>query len=162
MNDESKPAHPGVHFPPPFLFVAGFLVAWLLESKVARLRFIGVGESTAPIETAGSFMVILGLLLIGWGMLTFVRARTAILPIKSASRLVDVGPYRITRNPMYTGMSLIYLGSMLVLNMVWALLIFPLVTWLLYRYVISKEERYLEAAFGEEYRDYCRRVRRWI
>ena len=162
MNDETRPAHPGVRFPPPFLFVTAFLVAWLLESKVARLRFVGAEASTAPIETAGGFMVVLGLLLIAWGMVTFLRARTAILPIKSASKLVDFGPYRITRNPMYTGMSLIYLGSMLVLNMVWPLFIFPLVLWLLYRYVISKEERYLLAEFGDDYRDYCRRVRRWI
>ena len=162
MNEDTKPAHPGVRFPPPFLFVGGLLLAWLLESKVARLRFIGVDASTAPIETAGAFMIVLGVLLIAWGMFTFARARTAILPMKSASRLVDHGPYRLTRNPMYTGMSLIYLGTMLVMNWVWALFIFPAVIWLLYRYVISKEERYLEAEFGEEYREYCRKVRRWI
>jgi protein-S-isoprenylcysteine O-methyltransferase Ste14 len=162
MNEDTKPAHPGVRFPPPFLFVGGLLLAWLLESKVARLRFIGVDASTAPIETAGAFMIVLGVLLIAWGMLTFARARTAILPMKSASQLVDHGPYRLTRNPMYTGMSLIYLGTMLVMNWVWALFIFPVVIWLLYRYVISKEERYLEAEFGEEYREYCRKVRRWI
>jgi protein-S-isoprenylcysteine O-methyltransferase Ste14 len=162
MNEDTKPAHPGVRFPPPFLFVGGLLLAWLLESKVARLRFIGVDASTAPIETAGAFLIVLGVLLIAWGMFTFARARTAILPMKSASRLVDHGPYRLTRNPMYTGMSLIYLGTMLVMNWVWALFIFPVVIWLLYRYVISKEERYLEAEFGEEYREYCRKVRRWI
>jgi protein-S-isoprenylcysteine O-methyltransferase Ste14 len=162
MNEDTKPAHPGVRFPPPFLFVGGLLLAWLLESKVARLRFIGVDASTAPIETAGAFLIMLGVLLIAWGMFTFARARTAILPMKSASRLVDHGPYRLTRNPMYTGMSLIYLGTMLVMNWVWALFIFPVVIWLLYRYVISKEERYLEAEFGEEYREYCRKVRRWI
>ena len=162
MTEETKPAHPGVKFPPPFLFVAGILLAWFLESNVARLRFVGRDASTAPLETAGTFMIILGILLIGWGMLTFVRAKTAILPIKSASRLVDSGPYRLTRNPMYTGMSLIYLGSMLVLNFVWALFIFPLVIWILYRFVISKEERYLLAEFGDEYEDYRHRVRRWM
>lgn len=162
MNQEARPTNPGVRFPPPFLFVGGLLLAWLLESRVERIRFIGGDASTAPVETAGALMIGAGLLLIGWGMLTFVRARTAILPMRSASRLVDTGPYRLTRNPMYTGMSLIYLGSMLVLNWVWALFIFPLVIWLLYRFVISREERYLAAEFGEEYRDYCRRVRRFI
>jgi protein-S-isoprenylcysteine O-methyltransferase Ste14 len=162
MNEDTKPSNPGVRFPPPFLFVGGFLLAWLLESKVARLRFIGVDDSTAPIETAGAFMIVLGLLLIGWGMFTFFRARTAKLPQKAASRLVDHGPYRLTRNPMYTGMSLIYLGAMLMLNWVWALFVFPFVIGLLYRYVISKEERYLLSEFGESYREYCRRVRRWI
>ena len=107
-------------------------------------------------------MILGGLLLIGWAMFTFARARTAILPQKAASRLVDHGPYRLTRNPMYTGLSLLYLGLMLVMNWVWALFIFPFVIGLLYRFVISKEERYLLAEFGEEYREYCRRVRRWI
>jgi protein-S-isoprenylcysteine O-methyltransferase Ste14 len=162
MNEQEKPPHPGVRFPPPFLFVGGLLLAWLLESKVARIRFIGGDASTEPIETAGVFLIVLGLLLIGWGMFTFARARTAILPMKSASRLVDHGPYRLTRNPMYTGMSGIYLGTMLVMNWVWALFLFPVVIWLLYRYVISREERYLLAEFGETYQDYCRRVRRWI
>lgn len=103
-----------------------------------------------------------GVILILWGMLTFVRARTAILPIRPASRIVDTGPYRLTRNPMYTGMSLVYLGAMLLLNWGWALVLFPVVLILLYRLVISREEAYLTAAFGEEYLAYCRKVRRWI
>lgn len=162
MNQEVRPTNPGVRFPPPLLFAGGLLLAWFFESQVKRIRFIGLDASTAPIETAGIFMIVLGVLIIGWGMWTFVRARTAILPMRPASRLVDTGPYRLTRNPMYTGMSLVYLGSMLVLNWVWALFLFPIVIWLLYRFVISREEGYLAAEFGEEYRDYCRRVRRFI
>ena len=162
MSTEAKPSHPGVKFPPPFLFVAGLGLAWLMETRVARIRFIGGDASTAPIETAGVFLLVLGLLIIGWGLLTFARARTAILPMRAASRLVDHGPYRISRNPMYTGMSLLYLGAMLILNWAWALVVFPVVLVLLYKLVISKEEAYLLAEFGDEYRDYCRRVRRWI
>jgi len=63
---------------------------------------------------------------------------------------------------MYTGMSLLYLGGMLVLNWGWALLVFPVVIFLLYRLVIRKEEAYMTTVFGESYRDYCHRVRRWI
>ena len=162
MTAEARPSNPGVRFPPPFLFVGGGILAWLLEAQVRRFRFVGADASTAPIETAGAFLIVLGIVLIGWGMLTFVRARTAILPMRPASRLVDSGPYRITRNPMYTGMSLLYLGGMLVLNWGWALVVFPVVIVLLYRLVIRREEEYLAAEFGEEYREYCRRVRRWI
>ncbi len=82
--------------------------------------------------------------------------------MKPASRIVDKGPYRLTRNPMYTGMSLVYLGAMLLLNWGWALVLFPLVLILLYRFVISREEAYLTSEFGEEYLAYCRKVRRWI
>ncbi len=156
------PAHPGVKFPPPFLFVGALGVAWLLESRVGRFRFVTGGESTSALDTAGGILMAAGVALILWGMLTFVRARTAILPIKPASRIVDTGPYRLTRNPMYTGMALAYLGAMLLLNWGWALVVFPVVLILLYRFVISREEAYLTAAFGEEYLAYCRKVRRWI
>jgi protein-S-isoprenylcysteine O-methyltransferase Ste14 len=138
------------------------VLAWLLETYVGRFRFVGGDASTAPIETAGVLLIVLGALIVSWGLITFARARTAILPMKPASRLVDTGPYRITRNPMYTGMSLIYLGGMLVLNWGWALVVFPLVIFLLYRLVIRREEAYMTAVFGDEYRDYCHRVRRWI
>ena len=157
-----KPAHPGVKFPPPFLFVGGGLLAWILETYVGRFRFVGGDAPTEPIETAGVFLMALGLFVIAWAMITFARAKTAILPMRPASRLVDAGPYRLTRNPMYTGMSLIYLGGMLVMNWGWALLVFPIVIFLLYRLVIRREEAYLTATFGEAYTDYCHRVRRWI
>jgi protein-S-isoprenylcysteine O-methyltransferase Ste14 len=63
---------------------------------------------------------------------------------------------------MYTGMAILYLGLMLVMNWGWMLPIFPVVLVSLYHLVIKKEERHLLAVFGEEYESYCRRVRRWI
>lgn len=159
---ETRPANPGVKFPPPLLFVAGLVAAWFLESRVARFRLIGGDESTAPIETGGLVLIASGVFLILWAMFMFIRARTAILPMRPASRIVDTGPYRISRNPMYTGVSLAYLGVMLLLNWGWALVMFPGVLAALYRFVISREEAYLTAEFGEEYLSYCRRVRRWI
>lgn len=162
MTPEAKPATPGVRFPPPFLFAGGLALAWLLESRVLRLRFIGGDDSRLPLEIAGVFLIAIGLLLMGWALLTFMKARTAILPMRPASRLVEHGPFRISRNPMYTGMALFYLGVMLAMNWVWALVMFPVVIVLLYQLVISREERYLLGEFGDEYRSYCRRVRRWI
>ncbi|MGK2961480.1 MAG: methyltransferase family protein [Gemmatimonadaceae bacterium] len=159
---ETRLANPGVKFPPPLFFVAGLIAAWFLESRVSRFRLIGGDASTAPIETAGLVLIAAGVLLILWAMLTFVRAHTAILPMRPASRIVDHGPYRISRNPMYTGMSVAYLGAMLLLNWGWALVMFPTVLAALYRFVISREEAYLRSEFGEEYLAYCRRVRRWI
>ena len=65
MSTEARPLNPGVRFPPPFLFVAGLGLAWLLETQVTRIRFIGADASTSPIETAGAFLMVLGVLLIG-------------------------------------------------------------------------------------------------
>lgn len=162
MTHDGKLAHPGVRFPPPTLFVVGFGIAWLLEVYVRRIRIIGTSGNTATIEIFGTVLLVLGILLMIWGLLTFARARTAILPMRPASRIVDHGPYRFTRNPMYVGMALAYIGGALVMNSVWALIFLPLVIALLSRLVIAREERYLSSAFGEEYDNYRGRVRRWL
>ena len=152
---------PGVPFPPPFLFAGGLALAWLLESRVRRFPLAGAGEAP-ELETAGAVLIGIGLVMIFWSMLVFLRARTAIIPIRPASSLVETGLYRISRNPMYTGMAIAYLGAMLVLNWGWALILFPVVIFGLHHFVISREERHLRAVFGDDYVAYCRRVRRWI
>jgi len=162
MTTDMQPANPGVKFPPPTLFLLGLGAAWLLETKVVRIRLIGGDTSPAIIEILGTGMLVVGLMLIFWGMLTFAQAKTAILPMRPATRIVDHGPYSFTRNPMYTGMSLAYLGGGLMMNSVWTLVMFPIVIALLVRFVIAREERYLSSAFGAEYDAYRKRVRRWI
>lgn len=158
----TAPRSPGVKFPPPTLFVAGFLLGWLFERWVVRLRLVGEDASAAPLVWAGSVAMLLGLAMSAWGLITFFRARTAIMPHHAASRLVTHGPYRFTRNPMYVGMSLLHIGLALRMNMGWPLLMLPLSLAALYLLVIRREERYLGAEFGDEYAAYRRRVRRWI
>ena len=162
MAPDTKPANPGVRFPPPFLFLVGLGAAWLLETRVRRIHLIAPGNSTALIEILGTILIVIGLFMIFWGMLTFAQAKTAILPMRPASRVVDHGPYAISRNPMYTGLALAYLGGAVALNSLWTLVMFPLVILTLVRFVIQREENYLSSAFGEDYDSYRRRVRRWI
>ena len=162
MSDASAPRSPGVRFPPPTLFVAGWLLGWLLEARVHRLHLVGADGPHWPLLMGGTSLVALGLLVIAAGLLTFFRARTAIMPHHAASRLVTHGPYRFTRNPMYVGMTLLHTGLALRADMGWPLLLLPLVLLTLVRLVIRREERYLASAFGAEYEDYRRRVRRWL
>ena len=82
--------------------------------------------------------------------------------MRPTTSLVFTGPYRWTRNPMYLAMLLLYIGIALLFDIVWALVLTPLVMLLVVRLVIRREERYLEGKFGEEYRQYKGRVRRWI
>ena len=89
-------------------------------------------------------------------------AGTSPMPHSPAKQLVIRGPYRFTRNPMYVGMTIAYLGGVATANSVWPLVALPLVLAGIYAFVIRREERYLEAEFGDAYRDYCRRVRRWL
>ena len=69
----------------------------------------------------------LGIAIGGWGMLTFARAHTAIAPIRPASQLVQHGPYRFTRNPMYSGLTVEYLGVAGLFNSRVAALMLPVV-----------------------------------
>lgn len=103
----------------------------------------------------------LGAALIAWGMVTFLRARTAIIPNHPASRIVESGPYRYTRNPMYMGFTVCYLGAALLLNSWWPFVFWPVCIVALTRLVIHREERYLAEAFGAEYEAYRQRVSRW-
>ena len=161
MTDK-KGSGPGVYFPPPFLFAGGMLLAWLIESRIRRLSVIPQSISPIVSRSLGYLLVLAGLMIAAWGLLTFKRAHTAIIPHKPASSLVDTGPYRFTRNPMYTGMTLLYLGLAVVFNFGWAFLLLPVVLFLLHRFVISREERYLSEAFGNTYDEYRARVKRWV
>lgn len=110
----------------------------------------------------GWFSLLVGLVLVIWAMTTFVRARTAILPFRPASRLVRAGPYRFSRNPMYVSLSALYVGLAFVFSVGWPLVFWPIVLVSLYRFVIRREEKYLAGAFGAEYAAYRNDVRRWL
>ena len=83
-----------------------------------------------------------------------------------ASRLVvtivSAGPYRFTRNQMYLGLMFIYTAGALAIGNVWVAVLIVPVFFALNNGVIAPEERYLQSAFGEQYADYQRRVRRWV
>lgn len=159
---ESQPKNPGVKFPPPLLFLAGLGLAWLLETRVKRIHLVGGSASPEWLQLLGLVILAAGLALMLWGLFTFARVRTGIIPHRPATRIVDHGPYRFTRNPMYTGMATAYLGGALILNSVWAILLLPLVMLSLYNLVIKREEHYLSSAFPGDYEAYRKSVRRWL
>lgn len=157
---ESAPlANAGVRFPPPLLFVSGIAAGWAIDRFVHPLP-IPLAAGTAFV--LGVALTAAGLGLMAWGILTFRAAKTAILPHRSASGIVTHGPYRFTRNPMYVGMTVVYLGLSLLVRSVWPLLLLPVVIAMLVHLVIRREEAYLVSAFRDEYDAYRGRVRRWL
>ncbi len=97
-----------------------------------------------------------------WAVTTFKRLQTPIIPVRPARTLAAVGPYTLTRNPMYLSFALVYLGITFVTNAFWPLLFLPEAIVLVYLLAIKVEEAYLAREFGESYAEYRRRVRRWI
>jgi protein-S-isoprenylcysteine O-methyltransferase Ste14 len=90
------------------------------------------------------------------------RAGTNVRPDRPTLALVTDGPFRFTRNPLYLAAIGIYVGIALLVDTLWPLvLLIPLLV-VLAKGVIGREERYLEAKFGETYRKYKSRVRRWL
>ena len=92
----------------------------------------------------------------------FRHHRTPVMPGRRAATLVTGGVYRLTRNPMYLGMVLILLGGVIIGGSLGPAIVPPLFVWVVQRRVIAPEERALAAHFGDAYRDYCARVRRWV
>jgi protein-S-isoprenylcysteine O-methyltransferase Ste14 len=149
----------GVIAPPPVLFGAALLAALALRA-LHPLRLAPPGALWPRL--AGLAPIVLGLWLSVRVMRIFGRAGTPVPPSRPTTRLVVTGPYRYTRNPDYVGQALVFVGLALVANSGWALLLLPLVLLVVDYGVVRREERYLEARFGREYRDYTARVRRWL
>jgi protein-S-isoprenylcysteine O-methyltransferase Ste14 len=107
-------------------------------------------------------LIVLGLSLSISVVLVFSRAGTPVPPYRPTTRFVGTGPYRYTRNPDYIGQTLTYVGIALAVNSWWPLVPLPLVLLAVHFGVVRREERYLEKRFGQEYRDYMARTRRWL
>ena len=97
-----------------------------------------------------------------WASQQFARAGTSIVPLTRSSALVTDGAFAHSRNPMYLGMILVLIGVAVLLNRVWPWVVPPFFGAIVYLRFIRHEERLMEATFGEAYRVYCARVRRWV
>ncbi len=99
--------------------------------------------------------------MIGLGTRRFVAASTNIPPNLPTTALVVDGIYERTRNPLYLGSVLVYVGLSIAAGGLWAILFLVPLLWVMNVGVIAREERYLERKFGDAYRAYKARVRRW-
>lgn len=119
-------------------------------------------ETQQRFFVAGIVLFLLGVLVAGWGWGLFHRARTTTIPGRASTTLVTSGPYRFTRNPMYIGLSLGYLGEAGLLKHLWPIPLLLLVLAYLNWRVIPVEEARLLEVFGSEYDAYRQRVGRWF
>lgn len=151
---------PPTSWPWPPILLAALVAGAIALGTFAPLAWPGEGDAMAHV--AGLGLGLAGLALFAWAAWTLRRHGTTILPDKAADVLVTDGPYRLRRNPIYIAHVLILLGVAEVTHNIWfavaAAAYVPLVSWL----AVLPEERHLEARFGDAYRAYMAKTRRWI
>ena len=146
--------------PVPWVYVLTYLIGVVLERAwPIRSRFALSANAAVPL---GGVVFALGALIAGWGLFTFGKARTTTVPGRASVRLVTWGPYRFSRNPMYVGLAISYLGEAVILKQIWPVLLLPATLAYVNWVVIPLEQRKLTEVFGEEYVRYQRQVRRWL
>ena len=153
----SEPDRPDVVAFPGVLYALAFALAYCL-TLVRPLPFLAPEIA----RWAGAALGIAGAILILWGVASMRRGQTNIYPSLLATALVTTGPFRFTRNPLYVALAILYLGLTLEFNTAWGLIVYVPLALIMHYGVILREERYLERKFGQPYRDYCSRVRRYL
>ena len=149
--------NPEIKVPPPLIYLLPLLLGLLLNRRL-RVPFLPPGVA----RLLGWPLVGGAMALAAWFARTLRGADTTLRTDKPVSSLVQDGPFRYSRNPGYLSLTMLYAGIAILRNALWAILLLPLVLYVIQREVIEREERYLERTFGEEYLAYKRRVRRWV
>lgn len=142
---------------PPIIFAVYACAAWALETAVP-IHVTAVAQLRWP----GAALALAGLAIALAGAGYFKTIGTPVNPVGTPLKLATGGIYRFTRNPMYLGECVMFAGFGLALASAWLVLLVPLVAVALRQLAILPEEAYLTRRFGDCYRDYCARVRRWI
>lgn len=154
-----KKDHPGVYIPPPLIyaliFVAGIFIQKLMPINDSLFKLSGT-------NFLGIIFFLAALFLLMRGVGKFIQTGSTLVTMKPASSLQETGIYKFTRNPMYFGLLFLYLGFTCFYGNWWHIILLPVLVLIMQEYVIKREEKYLEREFGQAYKDYKQKVRRWI
>jgi protein-S-isoprenylcysteine O-methyltransferase Ste14 len=150
---------PGVYIPPPLFYVLIFLVAIFVQGKFPiddSFFHTQIAKIAGIVFLAGSLFFIVS------SLRKFFQSKNTLVLIKPASSLQTNGVYGISRNPMYIGLGILYIGITCLAGNWWNIIFLPFLFLIIREYIVKKEEKYLERAFGEAYLNYKRKVRRWF
>jgi protein-S-isoprenylcysteine O-methyltransferase Ste14 len=150
----------GVIARPPLLFLAALLLG-LATDRLLPVPFTIPAPDPVRWTAAGS-LILIGLALAAAGIRNFSRAATPVPTNQPTRALVTTGIHGRSRNPIYVGLFLVYGGIGVAARSPWVLILtLPLAITIRYG-VVAREEAYLEHRFGDGYRDFKARVRRWL
>jgi protein-S-isoprenylcysteine O-methyltransferase Ste14 len=159
LSDRDHPketANLGV-FRPPLIYLTSIAMGLVFQWRWPRPLLSG--WALGPL---GGALVVGSLLLFGASVRRFRAAGTPVPARKPTTAIVRTGPYRFSRNPIYLAFSLLQLGIAVGANSWWLVATLAAAIATIHYVVVPREERYLEARFGAEYRDYKESVRRWV
>src|SRR5262249_321481 len=134
--------------------VAGLALNWLMP-----LPFV---PAAVPAGWLGAMVFALALALLAWAIVTITRAGSNVPTNLPTPTIVEIGPYRFTRNPIYLGMFVGLTALAIVFDNLWLLMMLVPFAPVIRYGVVAREESYLERKFGDAYRGYRSRVRRWL
>ena len=148
-----------VRFPPPLVAILSLLLGVAL----------GYVRRMPPMPIAGAARIALGVAIIiagivpaAWARIHFIRTGQSVIPWKPTPELIFGGPYRYTRNPMYVGLALMQIGIGIAFDNLWIALLALVTLVIIHVIAVGPEEAYLAQKFGDPYRQYMTRVRRYI
>jgi protein-S-isoprenylcysteine O-methyltransferase Ste14 len=160
MNKQiDKSKGPGVYIPPPLFYILTFIAAVFIQ-KIIRITDV-IFRMTA-LKIIGVILLVIALLFLVKSLRQFSLSKNTVVLVKPASSLQTTGIYSITRNPMYVGFAILYLGITCFIGNWWNIILFPLLIIIVQEYIIKREEQYLQLEFGHEYQVYKNKVRRWL
>ena len=148
-----------MRIPVPWVFVLAYVVGVGLEYLVPLKLH---SEVPLSIVVSGAVLFGVGAVVAGWSWVLFHKAGTTRVPGQPSTTLVTSGPYRHSRNPMYVGLALAYLGEAGMLKQLGPVLVLPLTLAYLNWLVIPVEEERLREVFRGAYDEYCAGARRWV
>jgi protein-S-isoprenylcysteine O-methyltransferase Ste14 len=160
MNNQiSTSKGPGVFIPPPLFYVLIFIAAVFIQKRIPIPDKL---FRSPAIKIVGVILLIAALFFLVRSLRQFLLTKNTLILIKPASSLQTTGVYGMTRNPMYVGLAIVYLGIACLIGNWWNIILFPVLFFIVQEYIIKREEKYLQLEFGQEYSDYKRTVRRWL
>jgi protein-S-isoprenylcysteine O-methyltransferase Ste14 len=134
--------------------LAGLTLQWVMSWPFV--------PASVPAGWVGGMVFVLALALFAWAITTITRAGSNVPTSMPTTTIVETGPYRFTRNPIYLGMFLGLVGLAIAFDSLWLLVMLVPFTLAIRYGVVAREEPYLERKFGDAYRQYRARVRRWL
>jgi protein-S-isoprenylcysteine O-methyltransferase Ste14 len=148
---------------PPALFLAALLLGLALD-YLLPLPFPvpGAGSVYWTRAAVGAFLILIGIATFAAAIRNFSSAGTPVQGTQPTRTLVTSGIHGWSRNPIYVGMFLIYLGIGITALSPWILILTVPIAIIMRYGVVAREEAYLERRFGEDYRNYKTHVRRWV